>query len=176
MWRITSRLPFLNSCNTIHQQEIRTRRKKRAETLKQGQISSIIVTVIDCSNSVYCTCVHIYALYIHVSRQELDTCCIVATRKNWIKRQHGQRIVRNVLVISSNKTAFFTILQSPAGREKGKGEAASPQKQEEVIEREGWHTDAEPPPAQMSKPPPHRIIAGHYIYTTVSNISRNIQY
>lgn len=30
----------------------------------------------------YCTCVHIYALYIHVSQQELDTCYIVATGKN----------------------------------------------------------------------------------------------
>lgn len=86
----------------------------------------------------YCTCVHIYALYIHVSQQELDTCCIVATgkigKKRKEKRQHGQRRIRNVLVISSNKTAFRIFSHEPDERRVTAND--SPRKQEEVKERE----------------------------------------
>lgn len=85
------------------------KKKKRAETSKKGQVSSsIIVTVIDCS--IACIA-HVYT-YMHF----IYTCESARTRhmsncrnkkESGFKRQHGQRRVRNVLVISSNKSAFF---------------------------------------------------------------------
>lgn len=110
-------------------------------------------------------------------------CC--NKKESGFKRQHRQRIVRNVLLISSNKTAifFFSNFSVPGGtRERSQRENVSPQKRKEVKERERGdiYAESEPPlshpKVQRKLLPPHRIIAGHYMYTTVSNISRNIQY
>lgn len=87
----------------------------------------------------YCTCVHIYALYIHVSQQELDTCCIVATGKigKKKKRKTTARTEKNQECacdqFQQNGVSNF---QSRAGREKGNTANDSPRKQEEVKERE----------------------------------------
>ena len=164
------------------------KKKKRAETSKKGQVSSsIIVTVIDCS--IACIA-HVYT-YMHF----IYTCESARTRhmsncrnkkESGFKRQHGQRRVRNVLVISSNKSAFFFFFYSNVSvtsqtRQSNRGNVSPPQKHKEVKERERrrqryWTSPVPPKSPKISRPPQHRIIAGHYMYTTVSNISRNIQY
>lgn len=107
------------------------RQEKQAETLKKGQISSsIIVTVTDCSNSMYCTYEHVYVLLYTCDSARMKHMVLLQQEISgiWIKQQHRQRRGRNVLLISS--------VFSHEPDERKEKEGASPSQEHKEVKRE----------------------------------------